>query len=314
MGLEAAFDLAIALLLVVLALESLYTPNLFTSVAFFIAFGLVLALVWVRLEAPDLALAEAAVGAGLTGVLLLDAAREVSARRGAERSPRSLVRLTSLLLAAGIGAALVAAVLELPADAVGMKPALREALPQTGVDHEVTAVLLDFRAFDTWLETAVVLLAVVTVLVIQRHQHMRILPWELRASPVLKGLVAILTPVVLVFAGYLLWVGTHAPGGAFQAGVLLGAGGVLLELAGIRTVSRLGRLTLRLLLVLGIAGFVASSGALLVGGEALLAWPDARAHVIIVALEAAVAVSVAVSVVSLVVGSNLRLEHDEGEP
>ena len=59
-------------------------PHAFTTkeaarwVVFYIAFGLVLALVWVRLEAPDLALAEAAIGAGVIGAMLLDAARQMA--------------------------------------------------------------------------------------------------------------------------------------------------------------------------------------------------------------------------------------------
>ncbi|RUO32852.1 Na(+)/H(+) antiporter subunit B [Aliidiomarina sanyensis] len=57
----------------VLACASVYlSNNLFRSVVLFIVFGLLLALTWTRLQAPDLALAEAAIGAGLTGVLLLD--------------------------------------------------------------------------------------------------------------------------------------------------------------------------------------------------------------------------------------------------
>ncbi len=314
LGLELVFDVAVAVLLVVLALTSLYTPNLFTSIAFFIAFGLVMALAWVRLQAPDLALAEAAIGAGLTGVLLLDAAREISGGRGAERAPRRMVRLTSLLVATLVGVALIAALLEVPERAAGLASAVREALPSTAVDHEVTAVLLDFRALDTWLETVVLLLAVITILVVHAHQHTPFIPWQLSASPILLGLVGLLAPLVLVFAGYLLWAGTHAPGGAFQAGVLLGAGGILLELAGVRTVSRIPWRALRWLLSLGVAGFVLLSGALLLVGRGLLALPDAGGRATIIALEAAIAVAVALTVVCLMVGSNLRLEPPEQEP
>jgi multicomponent Na+:H+ antiporter subunit G len=46
--------------------------DMFRAVVMFIVFGLLMALAWVRLQAPDIALAEAAIGAGLTGVLLLD--------------------------------------------------------------------------------------------------------------------------------------------------------------------------------------------------------------------------------------------------
>lgn len=68
-----AFDGLLALILLWLAWRALASPDLFKAVVLFIAFGLVMALAWVRLQAPDIALAEAAIGAGLTGALLLAA-------------------------------------------------------------------------------------------------------------------------------------------------------------------------------------------------------------------------------------------------
>ena len=68
-----SFDALIGLGLLWLAWRALACPDLFKAVVLFIAFGLVLALAWVRLEAPDVALAEAAIGAGLTGALLMTA-------------------------------------------------------------------------------------------------------------------------------------------------------------------------------------------------------------------------------------------------
>lgn len=67
------FDVVLSLLLVGLAWGALSSRALFRSVVLFIGFGLLIALAWVRLAAPDIALAEAAIGAGLTGALLLDA-------------------------------------------------------------------------------------------------------------------------------------------------------------------------------------------------------------------------------------------------
>ena len=60
--------------------RALASPDLFRAVVLFISFGLVLSLVWVRLDAPDIALAEAAIGAGLTGALLLSALARLEAR------------------------------------------------------------------------------------------------------------------------------------------------------------------------------------------------------------------------------------------
>ncbi len=64
-------DLLLAFALLLIAWTSLSSPDLFRSVVLFITFGLLVALVWVRLGAPDVAMAEAAVGSGLTGALLL---------------------------------------------------------------------------------------------------------------------------------------------------------------------------------------------------------------------------------------------------
>lgn len=82
-----AFDLVLGAGLVALAWQVLATRNLFKATVLFIAFGLLMAMAWVRLQAPDIALAEAAIGTGLTGALLLDAVGhlEVGRRR---RLPR----------------------------------------------------------------------------------------------------------------------------------------------------------------------------------------------------------------------------------
>jgi len=76
-----AFDALLVLTLLGLALAALSSREPRRGVILFIAFGLVLALVWARLRAPDLALAEAGIGAGLGGALMLAAARRRAARR-----------------------------------------------------------------------------------------------------------------------------------------------------------------------------------------------------------------------------------------
>ncbi len=68
-----AFDALLALALLWSAVRTLTTPRLDRAIVLFIVFGLLMALAWARLDAPDIGLAEAAIGAGLTGALLLDA-------------------------------------------------------------------------------------------------------------------------------------------------------------------------------------------------------------------------------------------------
>lgn len=80
---EIAIDVLIAVLLVGMGAAVLLVRDLVFAVMMFIAWGLLLALAWVRLSAPDVALAEAALGAGLTGALLLGALRSLKGREGA---------------------------------------------------------------------------------------------------------------------------------------------------------------------------------------------------------------------------------------
>jgi energy-converting hydrogenase B subunit D len=85
-----AFDLLLVTALLGLAWQVMASRDLFKAVVLFIAFGLLMALAWVRLQAPDIALAEAAIGTGLTGALLLDAVGhlEVGRRgRGKKKTP-----------------------------------------------------------------------------------------------------------------------------------------------------------------------------------------------------------------------------------
>jgi len=76
-----AFDLLLVAALLWSAARALTTADVFRAVVLFIVFGLLMALAWTRLGAPDIALAEAAIGAGLTGALLLDAVGHLRAKQ-----------------------------------------------------------------------------------------------------------------------------------------------------------------------------------------------------------------------------------------
>lgn len=65
-------DFILAASLLMLAWRLVTTPDLFKAAVLFITLSLLMALAWVRLRAPDIALAEAALGAGITGILLID--------------------------------------------------------------------------------------------------------------------------------------------------------------------------------------------------------------------------------------------------
>ncbi len=79
------FDILLILTLLWLGWRLLSTEDIFKAVVLFISFGLLMALAWVRMRAPDVALAEAALGAGLTGPLFLAALRRMKRIHKGER-------------------------------------------------------------------------------------------------------------------------------------------------------------------------------------------------------------------------------------
>jgi len=87
--LQSAFDIVLGLALLWLAWRALASPDLFRAIVLFIAFGMLMALAWVRLNAPDVALAEAAIGAGLTGALLLSALSRLESSNETKAAPET---------------------------------------------------------------------------------------------------------------------------------------------------------------------------------------------------------------------------------
>lgn len=72
-------DVFLAAAVAALAVVTVMARSLFASVVLFMSLGLVMSLAWLRLGAPDVALAEAALGAGVIGAMLLMAMRRLEA-------------------------------------------------------------------------------------------------------------------------------------------------------------------------------------------------------------------------------------------
>ena len=245
----------------------------------------------------DVALAEAAIGAGLTGALLMAALAKLRSISTSEEMKAVnfqhcwLPSVALLLVAAGLGYV----VLSLPPYAAGLSAEVTANLDASGVSNPVTAVLLNFRGYDTLLEMVVLLLALLGVWSLGGTAVRR----EAAPGSVLDTLARVLAPLLILVASYLLWVGAHAPGGAFQAGAVLGAAGVLLLLTGWRPCTDLMALPLRLMLVTGPGLFVAMAALLYMIEGQLLAFPPAQAGILILILETAATVSIGVTLATL---------------
>jgi multicomponent Na+:H+ antiporter subunit B len=168
--------LLVALLTFVLlvAVLTAVVRDVLTAVVVFAAYSLGLAILWALLRAPDVALTEAAVGAGVTTALLLLAisrtVRPVS--RGVLVDRRS-IRPQSVLVVALVAGGLLLTVPALPPVGSVETPAfgpvsafyLADAV-ERGIDNAVTAVLVVYRGFDTFGEVTVVFAAAVATLAV----------------------------------------------------------------------------------------------------------------------------------------------------
>jgi len=202
-------------------------------------------------------------------------------------------------LAALLGVALAAAMLALPPHAVRLPGAVVANIADSGVAHPITAVLLNFRGYDTLLEIAVLLLALLGVLALVRPQAAGATH---PSHPLLQTLARLLAPLMVLVAGYLLWVGASAPGGAFQAGAVLAAAGVLLRLAGLLPPWAAPNLLLRVGLALGLLVFVVVAAAML-GHATLLTYPPALAGGLILMIEATLTLSIGLILAALYLAS-----------
>ena len=171
---------------------------------------------------------------------------------------------------------------------------------ESGVSNPVTAVLLNFRGYDTLLELAVLLAALLGILALGPERG-----GYAPAGPVLAGLAGWLIPALILTGGYLLWVGAHAPGGAFQAGAILAAAAVIRRLAGDRAAGLPRGLALRALSLAGVAVFLGVGLALLVAGRPFLGFPPAWAGTLILVIESAA---------TLAIGAILALAFIGGRP
>ncbi len=180
-------------------------------------------------------------------------------------------------------------------------------LPVSGVGNPVTAVLLNFRAYDTLLELAVVLTAVLTVLTLNEKRA----DYEV-SSPLLQGMTRWLVPLLVVTAGYLLWVGADAPGGAFQAGAMLAAAMILLQLAYPSMRQEFNLYLLKVLLVIGIFIFVLVGLWMMSLNDDFLAFTPAWAGALILIIETAATLSIATALTLAYMGGRPRGWEDRG--
>jgi multisubunit Na+/H+ antiporter MnhB subunit len=310
MTIATALEIVVAGVVLGLAWWTIGARETFAAVVGFLAYGLLLALVWVRLNAIDVALTEAAIGGGLSGVLLLGAAARLRAAETlAAAGPSTLLRLGAALLAAMLAAGLAAGVLLLPDSAPTLAPAAAANAAATSLTNPVTNVLMAFRAMDTFLEKIALLLALVGVWSLAPDRFWGGYPGPRhQADPrgVLAFLARLSPPVGIVLGIYVFWASANQPGGAFQGGTILAAMWLLVMMAGLTDAPPVGSRWLRLMLIAGPAVFLVVGLGGLWLGEAFLAYPVPYAKPLILAIEVAMTLTIAVTLGLLMAGAPER--------
>jgi len=282
------------------------------------------------LDAADVAFTEAAVGAGVSTVLILSTLRMVGRFERPQPRPQWLALGIVLVTAA----TLIYGTLDLPAFGVASNPVhhhvadryLQQSATEIGIPNVVTSVLASYRGYDTLGETAVVFTALLAVLLLIGGRKPQPRPPTQSTPPrppggatvndhlILRVVSKALIPLIVLFAFYVQFHGDFSPGGGFQAGVIFAAA-ILLHLLvfGLASTSRI--------VPAAVLKFTAALGLLIYGGvgvaalfaggayldyNVLAADPVAGQHLGIFLVEAGVGLTVASAMILLAYAFNAR--------
>jgi multisubunit Na+/H+ antiporter MnhB subunit len=306
-----ASDIGLAVLVIGVAVWTIAARDTFAAVVGFIAYGLLLALIWVRLAAPDVALTEAALGSGLTGGLLLSAStrlRHAEVRTsGDEPTPSS--RLAAAVICVLVAVAVAGVVLLLPEPPPTLAASAAANIGATGLSNPVTAVLMVYRAIDTLLEVVVLLIALLGVWSLASDRSWGGFPglrYQRDPDSALTFTAQLLVPIGVLLGIHIFWIGSVAPGGEFQGATILAAMWILTMLAGLADAPAGSHRGLRLLLVAGPAAFVAVGFVGFASTGEFLGYPPDYAKLLILIIEVPLTLSIAGMLGLLVAGPARR--------
>ena len=249
------FGIFLLTLLLITAVAIVRTRSLFVAVMLMGIASLLIAANFFLLDAADVALTEAAVGAGVSTVLFLSALALTSDR---ERR-KSSMRLPSLAAVTAAALVIIYATFDKPRFGDPDAPVqthvspwyLENAREHIDIPNVVTAVLASFRGYDTLGEVFVVLTAGIGVMFLMSagtpssggtptNTGIRT---GLRRFVIPRVAGRLLIPFILLLGLYVQFHGEYGPGGGFQAGAIIAAAIILYALlegeeSAIRVISR----------------------------------------------------------------------------
>ncbi|WP_101760513.1 DUF4040 domain-containing protein [Oceanicoccus sp. KOV_DT_Chl] len=230
-------NLVLLAMLALTALRIIFLKDLFAVVMLFGIYSFLSALIFVNLDAVDVAFTEASVGAGISTVLMLG----TLTLTGQKEKQNSHSSVLPLLVVCITGAALIYGTLDMPPFGHPNNPAHEHVAPryiedspkEVGLPNMVTSVLASYRGFDTLGETVVVFAALVGVLAllgVRREEENDLFEPVFKSHFVLHVIAKLIIPLIILFALYVQFHGDFGPGGGFQAGVIAAAAFILYAL------------------------------------------------------------------------------------
>ena len=276
-------------------------------------YGLLSASFFVVMDAVDVAFTEAAVGAGISTLLMLVAITMTGHNEHAARH-KPFLALAVILVTGGL---LIYGTFDMPSFGSSLAPIhvqvapryLNDSMQEIGVPNVVTSVLASYRAFDTFGEVVVIFTAGMGVLALLSvaYRSMDISKIHLlndsmhEQQLILRIVNKMLIPFILLFALYVQFHGDFGPGGGFQAGVIFAAAIILYAmLFGMSTARRVINQSFTQLLaatgvlLYGCVGVVSMlSGKNFLDYNVLSADPIAGQHLGILLIELGVGITVA---------------------
>lgn len=172
-----ALNAVLLLLILIAAVAAVMVPELISAAFLIGTFSFFCAILWAMLGAVDVSFTEAVVGAGVSTIFIFLALAQT--RHTMKKPAFAFKPWLALVLCAGAAALFLMMSSDLPPLGDIQSPAsqylsgyyLESTLKDTLTPNAVTSIIVDYRAFDTLIETVVIFAAAIACLVIMRMKH-----------------------------------------------------------------------------------------------------------------------------------------------
>jgi len=258
------FQNMLLIFLLACAITVSFIKRILSAVIIFMSYSVVISIVWLLLASPDLALTEAAVGAGITSILFFLTIKRIDKMEKDRQAPTpahsqasddhaphptkkkegtllagSFYRICAVLLVLSVIGVLLLTMSYMPPFGGADNPTnnevysryIEKGVEDTGAINIVAAMILDYRAFDTLGESFVLFTAVMAVIMLIRAspgssgaQMIKSTIDSMQQPLILRIGTMMMVPFILVYGAYIIFNGHLSPGGGFSGGTILGAG------------------------------------------------------------------------------------------